>query len=315
MSHFELVPCENCRSDRFATIRDSVDGSKVVRCIDCGLEFVNPLPTEEWLKQLYAQELANDDHKLPFYQNYIRERKDRISSYEKLHNARLDLIERFHPAGDLLDVGCGAGFFLKTAESRGWKPWGIDFLPEYNSFAKEELKLQNVHTASLEEMRYPAGSFDVVTLWDLIEHLLHPLATLKEINRILRPGGLVVVWTPNTKNAALLKEKWDGYRVPLHLYFLSSRSLGDMFRQSGFRAVYEKTTKSKKGFFPRASAVHYSRPSNAPTRLQKITHAVKRDFLNSINPVNYISPLLDQLGYGFNLFVIAEKQNGNDHEC
>ena len=55
--HFELVPCENCRSDKFSTIRDSVDGSKIVRCLGCGLEFVNPLPTEEWLKQLYAQEL------------------------------------------------------------------------------------------------------------------------------------------------------------------------------------------------------------------------------------------------------------------
>jgi 2-polyprenyl-3-methyl-5-hydroxy-6-metoxy-1,4-benzoquinol methylase len=320
---FELVPCENCRSTRFSTIRNAEEGSKIVRCLDCGLEFVNPLPTEEWLKQLYAQELANGDQKLPFYQNYIQERKDRGNSFDKLHNSRLALIERFckRPAtndgktpassarGSLLDVGCGAGFFLKTAQARGWNPHGIDFLPEYNRFAKEELRLENIHSSTLEEMNYPPLSFDVVTLWDLIEHLRHPLSTLKEINRILRPGGLVAIWTPNVKNAALLKDRWDGYRVPLHLYFLSNQALNNLLTQSGFQTVYEKTTKSKKGFFPRADAIPYRKPSQTPTRFQKIKHSVKRDFTNFINPVNYISPLLDQLGYGFNLFVIAVKQN------
>lgn len=308
---FELVPCENCRSTRFSTIMDSTDGSKIVRCIDCGLEFVNPLPSEEWLRQLYAQELANGDQNLPYYLNYIQERKDRANSFAKLHNSRLDLIERFHPQkGNLLDVGCGAGFFLKTAQSRGWNPYGIDFLPEYNRFAKEELGLHNIHSATLEEMRFPSNSFDVVTLWDLIEHLRHPLSTLQEINRILRPGGLAVIWTPNVKNAALIKDKWDGYRVPLHLYFLSSKALNGLLTQSGFQTVYEKTTKSKKGFFPTPSAVPYQKPSSTPTRFQKLKHIVRRDFGNFINPVTYISPLLDQLGYGFNLFVIARKQNG-----
>lgn len=316
---FELVPCENCRSTRFSTIRDSEDGSKIVRCLNCGLEFVNPLPTEEWLKQLYARELAGGEEKLPFYLNYIQERKDRGNSFDKLHNSRLDLIERFCPnpgnhleaRRNLLDIGCGAGFFLKTAQSRGWNPYGIDFLPEYNRFAREELLLGNVHSATLEEMNFPPLSFDVVTLWDLIEHLRHPLATLKEINRILRPGGLVVIWTPNVKNAAFLKEKWDGYRVPLHLYFLSNQALNSLLTQAGFKTVYEKTTKSKKGFFPRADAVHYQKPSQSPTRFQKIKHSIKRDFTNFINPVTYLSPLLDRLGYGFNLFVIAAKQNGS----
>ena len=322
---FELVPCENCRSASFSTIRDSVDGSKIVRCLDCGLEFVNPMPTEEWLRQLYSHELANDEQELPYFLNYIQERKDRGSSFDKLHNSRLDLIERFskRPAvnngaapasgarGNLLDVGCGAGFFLKTAQSRGWNPYGIDFLPEYNRFAKEELKLENVHSSTLEEMNYPPLSFDVVTLWDLIEHLRHPLSTLKEINRILRPGGLVVIWTPNVKNAALLKDRWIGYLMPLHLYFLSNQALNNLLTQSGFQTVYEKTNRSKKGFFPRAGAVPYQKPAQTPTRIQKIKHGIKRDLANFINPINYISPLLDQLGYGFNLFVIAVKQNSS----
>ena len=333
---FELVPCENCLSSRFSTIRDSEDGSKIVRCLDCGLVFVNPLPTEDLLRQLYSHKLANSEQKLPYYLNYIQERKDRGTSFDKLHNSRLDLIEPFcrRPAinggdssanssipsgvgssgpasylrGNLLDVGCGAGFFLKTAQSRGWNTCGIDFLPEYNRFAKEELHLENIHSATLEEMNFPQRSFDVVTLWDLIEHLRHPLSTLKEINRVLRPGGLVVIWTPNVKNAALLKDRWNGYRIPLHLYFLSSQSLNNMLTQSGFQTIYEKTTKSKKGIFPRANAIPYQKPAQTPTRFQKIRHGVKRDLKNFINPINYISPLLDQLGYGFNLFVIARKQ-------
>ena len=108
----------------------------------------------------------------------------------------------------MLDIGCGGGFFLKAAEERGWEPHGIDIVPGFVEFAQKELQLKNVHRRSLEELEYDRHFFDVIVLWDLIEHLPHPVNFLKTINRLLRPDGLLVIWTPNARNSAWLKEHW-----------------------------------------------------------------------------------------------------------
>lgn len=301
---FQLIPCDNCGSDQFSTLCDWNQLSKVVQCRYCGLQLVNPIPNKKFLDQLYQQE--GEEH--PYYQNYIQERTDRKSSYNKQYHRRLKLIEKYSKGkGKLLDIGCGGGFFLKAAEERGWDPHGIDIVPGFAKFARDELQLKNVHCRSLEQSEYEKHFFDVIVLWDLIEHLPHPSKFLKTINQLIRPGGLLVIWTPNAKNATWLKENWFGYEPLQHLYFFSPQTLKQTLQSTGFHIVYKNTNRAKKGFFTSPQNSAYKKPEKIISKIEKIFRGIKRDFKNLINPVNYISPLLDWAGYGFNLYVIAKK--------
>ncbi|GJL79621.1 MAG: hypothetical protein NPINA01_26100 [Nitrospinaceae bacterium] len=268
------------------------------------MQFVNPIPNKEYLAQLYLQ----DGQKNHYYRDYILERTNRRSSYNKQYHRRLKLIEKYSSKkGRLLDIGCGGGFFLKAAQERGWDPHGIDIVPDFVKFARNELQLKNIHCGSLEESQYEDRFFDVIVLWDLIEHLPHPASFLKTINQIMRPDGLLVIWTPNAKNAAWLKENWYGYKPLQHLYFFSPATLNKILQSTGFYPVYKNTNRAKKGFFTSPQNAPYKKPEKPLNRMEKLVWGLKRDFRNLLNPINYISPLLDFSGYGFNLYVIAKK--------
>jgi 2-polyprenyl-3-methyl-5-hydroxy-6-metoxy-1,4-benzoquinol methylase/ribosomal protein S27E len=301
---FQLIPCDNCGSDRFTTLAEWNQLSQVVQCRQCGLQLVNPIPGKDYLDRLYQQ----DEEEHPYYRNYLLERTERRKSYDKQYHRRLQLIEKYAQGkGKLLDIGCGGGFFLKAAEERGWDPHGIDIVPGFVEFARDELQLKNVHCRSLEQSEYEKNFFDVIVLWDLIEHLPHPSEFLKTINNIIRPGGLLVIWTPNANNAAWLKGNWYGYEPLQHLYFYSPATLKQTLQSTGFHIVYKNTNRAKKGFFTSPQNNAYKKPERPLSKIEKLFWGVKRDFRNFLNPVNYISPLLDWAGFGFNLYVIAEK--------
>ncbi len=301
---FNLIACDNCGSSKFATLCEWNDLSRVVQCDRCGLQFVNPMPNKEFLDQLYRK----DGEESPYYRNYILERTNRRNSYNKQYHRRLKLIEKYSQGkGKLLDIGCGGGFFLKTAEERGWEPHGIDIVPGFVEFARDELQLKNVNCRSLEELEYKKHFFDVIVLWDLIEHLPHPSNFLKTLNQLLRPDGLLVIWTPNARNSAWLKENWFGYQPLQHLYFFSPGTLNRTLQSTGFRVVYENTNRAKKGFFSSPKNIPYKKPDNPMNKAEKMIHGMKRDLKNFFNPINYISPILDWAGFGFNLYVIGKK--------
>jgi len=299
--------CESCGAVQFVKICERKNSS-VVACENCGLQFVHPLPDEETIHQVHGEEMTGTQKGTPYYREYFEERKRRAGSYEKIYSNRLDLIERFLPTkGNLLDVGCGAGFFVKYALERGWNAHGIDLLPEYEVLARDELHIDNVKCGRLEDAQFPSESFSVVTLWDLIEHLPHPLAYLKQINRLLQPGGVIALWTPNTRNAVLLKGQWTGYGPGQHLYFFSQETLGRLLKQAGFEIIQARTTKTKKGLLLSQDSLTFEKRSKPESLGGRIGFALKRDLKNFFNPITYVNPLLDFAGYGFNLLILAKK--------
>jgi len=304
---FQWIPCENCGSDSFDRVV-SRDPSAVVRCKSCGLEFINPLPEEDYLASLYQSEMQGKNDTGPYFKEYIEDRSRNARSYEKIYFKRMELIEGFVPAkGALLDLGCGAGFFLDFAKKRGWEAHGLDILPEYIDLARNQLGLDNVHCSRLEEMDFPENRFRVVTLWDLIEHLRHPLDYLRRINRIMEADGKLVIWTPNTRNAAYLRDRWTGYGPRQHLYFFSRDTLGPLLQKAGFQPAYWQTTKTKKGMFIPQDSLTFQKIVKPASRWGRIVFSMKRDLNNFINPMTYLSPVMDELGFGFNLLVVAVK--------
>ena len=310
-SKTKQVACICCGSLKFSLVCLREDNTLVVHCQECHLEFVNPLPSVEVMQKNYKKEMIGNESESGLHSNYILERQKRLKSFSKLYNSRLSLIESFYPSkGNLLDIGCGAGFFLNIAKERGWNCHGLEILPEYIKYAKENFALENIRCESLDEpLTYDENTFDVITLWDLIEHLRNPLKSLKQINRVMKPGGLLVMWTPNVKNAIFRKEKWIGYTTLPHLYFFSGDSLNNMLGKAGFKIVSLKTNKAKKGLLE-SKGFNLFDKSEKPNKLtERFLRSMKRDIKNTLSPLTYLGPLFDMAGYGFNLYLIASKMD------
>ncbi|MFH1783742.1 MAG: class I SAM-dependent methyltransferase [bacterium] len=153
-----------------------------MKCKKCGLIYENPRDSEdELLKHFISDEIR------------IRHKKDVwYTAKIKIFKKNLKRIEKYLPNGGmLLDVGCGYGTFLKMARDNGWKVQGVEISQSAYSHAKEELGL-NIFKGTLKEAHFPDNCFDIVTLWDVLDLLTDPLGELSQINRILKPGGLVL---------------------------------------------------------------------------------------------------------------------------
>jgi len=206
---------------------------RLVRCRQCGLVYLNPRPTPKEMITFYPQE----------YDPYATAPQDEPSSISRLDRSygdwkRVRAVMAARPQGQrLLDLGCATGNFLHMMQrSSQWQVKGVDPSPEATRYARERRGL-DVFTGELTEARYPDGYFDVVTLWQVIEHLHDPKGTLSEIRRILKPGGLLLISTPNLQSwdARLFGRYWAGLDAPRHLYVFSSQTLGRLLNATGFR--------------------------------------------------------------------------------
>jgi len=245
----ECVRCNLCGAGDTAPLMD-IDGFHIVRCRRCGLVYVNPRFQQEALHEIYTEayyEHDGIDNGLEFYgyEGYLEDRENIKITFAK----RLRTIERFASRGRLLDVGCATGFFLALARDQGWEAIGTEVSSFAAEYAREELGL-TVHTGTLRQLQLESGSFDVVTMWDVIEHLLDPTAELKEAGRLLRPGGVLSIITPDIDSsvARLLGPRWEEVRrVREHVYFFSERTLREMLAGVGFRVL--KRESASKVFF------------------------------------------------------------------
>ena len=116
------------------------------------------------------------------------------------------------------------------------------------------------------------------------------------------------MWTPNVKNAVFLKENWVGYETLQHFYFFSRDSLNQMLEKAGFKIVHLETNKARKGLLNQKGFNSYDNSAKPNTIMEKFLRSAKRDLKNTLNPLTYIGPLFDMAGYGFNLYIIASKQ-------
>jgi ubiquinone/menaquinone biosynthesis C-methylase UbiE len=139
------------------------------------------------------------------------------------------------PVGTLLDVGCGGGRFLNRMQKRGWKVEGSDFDEQATKKVTSRYGIKT-YVGDLCQCELPSNSFDVITMSQTIEHLYTPETTLRECLRILKPGGLLVMTTPNVNSiaAAEFGAHWRGWEAPRHLHLFSVESLQRLTQHVGF---------------------------------------------------------------------------------
>lgn len=237
----EEIPCILCGTDESVTLF-AEPPFRIVRCIECGLVYTLPrLPTTS-ISEMYQVGYWRSAEARNFgYTDYLRDR-DR---YLRTFHLRSKVIDHYKPSpGRVLDIGCAAGFFLKVMEAKGWETTGVELSAFMANYARTELKLNNVFTGTLEEQPFDAESFDVITLWDVIEHLEDPRAVLATAKRLLKNDGILVLETQNVESvfARLMGRRWHHYKFEEHLWHFSPTTLSALLGLESF-AVTEMSAR------------------------------------------------------------------------
>lgn len=226
----ENVICNLCGADAtepFVIVADLMQErfdvqATLVRCTHCGLVYQNPRPTLAEIGQHYPPEYE-------LYTDLVAKRPDGLLSQAIDYGMRkrCRFVTRHKTAGRLLDVGCATGAFLLAMQRQGsWQVQGVELNEPVARAAREQHQL-DIFAGTLEQAAFPTAYFDAVTLWDVLEHLHEPVLALREIERILKPDGILVIRVPNLASwdAALFKTNWIGFDAPRHLYVFTPTTL------------------------------------------------------------------------------------------
>lgn len=200
---------------------------QIVQCRYCSYVYANPRWVTDEL--LHAYHTVEDE-------TYITERTGRELTFSR----HLQALEKVvGPARDrrLLDVGAYIGVFVEVAREAGWNACGV----EPSAWAVREAKKRNlpIVEGTQETLRAADGSFDVITMWDVIEHVADPAAELARSYRLLRPGGVIAVHTMDVESVAarLLGGRWP-WLMEMHIHYFSRRTLAQMLQKQGFEPLW-----------------------------------------------------------------------------
>ncbi|MBN2002117.1 MAG: class I SAM-dependent methyltransferase [Anaerolineae bacterium] len=230
-------------SQEFMSAKDRLGVSDevfhVYRCQTCGLWYLNPRPTQDEIGAFYP------------YSEYRAEFSpaidDELSSFKRW-NRRYSLqkvcrfVEAHYRAGTLLDIGCATGNFLAEMRQRGnWEVFGLDANLEAVNYARERFHLDVFHGV-LDQAHYSSAMFDVVTMWNVIEHLHDPCDILRQVHTVLKPGGALIFSLPNANSidAKIFKSFWVGFDPPRHLYTFTIQTVKQLLHLTGFELVQHR---------------------------------------------------------------------------
>jgi SAM-dependent methyltransferase len=210
-------------------------GYAIGRCAQCGLIYANPRAPEAAILGRYSPDYFWNEY-LPSLG--VVDGTFDLMRFDARHASILKMIADEAPGRRLLEVGCGAGFFLKAAARAGWQVEGIELSAEASRFAVERLAL-SIRRERAEDAPIAAASFDAAAMFDVIEHLFDPRAVLAAIARALAPGGTLVISTPNIDAASryLLGPDWAVLSPLEHVYYFSEDSLRRLLEATGFSDV------------------------------------------------------------------------------
>lgn len=192
----------------------------VVRCADCGMIRTNPRPTREWKARFYDPDCNGLAEQMGGKEFVYAPAPDRLPSYQRL----LHFITKRVPArGRLVDIGAASGVFASMARDAGFEAFACDYSREALAYGEKHYGIRTIQSPA-EDIDAEDESFDVVTIFHTIEHLPDPLAVLRELHRILKPGGRIFLETPNYLPHYFMQTRF-GFIWPLYKW-LTKRQHG-----------------------------------------------------------------------------------------
>ncbi len=247
--------------------------AQIVTCNHCGLVYANPRWSPEELVSAYT---AVTDT------TYVEERQGRELTFTKHLQ---DLEKHTGPAlgRDLLDVGAYIGVFVEVATASGWNAAGVE--PSEWGASEARQRGLNVMQGTMDSAELRGCQFDVVTMWDVIEHVADPMAELQKAYELLKPGGWIAVHTMDIDSltAKLMGKRWPWF-MDMHLTYFSQKTLGQMLQKAGYDIVWSGT----QGRYLRMGYLA-SRVAGLSSRLGKLADAAIHAFglRETAIPVNF----------------------------
>jgi len=295
------VICDLCGADSTSVLlRHEYPGIflAIVRCNDCGLIYYTPQPTEEALGEYYSS-LEKDAYTPRWQEWYGQLTPERVQT-ELDH---LEFLEhcflRCPPLGSkqnrsrrFLEVGCAFGHLLHCAKKKNWQPVGVDLSEVAVSWVRRNLGLECIGgTLRDTALRLPKENFDIIVMSHVLEHMLHPTAEVRSAYHLLKPGGILAIYTPNGGGLQARHDfsKWEWTSWPDHLYY---------FTPSTLRSLVEKAEFLVESLW---SCVGHSSP-------EKLFDLIKeRLYLDSVGQAQQMAGTLGPMGMLSDLRVIVRK--------
>lgn len=246
------VCCDNCGSAEHSLEFVRADGMLVVECANCGLAYLNPRPRPGYIAKFYEAD---------YFTGAAAQRGEggltcavhsiaRRPTADQAHLPRpIEIIKARYggfQSRDVLEVGCATGDLLLEVKNAGARAKGV----ELSDFAAQIARKRSldVKTGTIENIAATRDQFDVVMAFEVIEHVLSPTQFLATVARVVRPGGIFLVSTPNYACAKRFGSAWYGFNASFeHLYFYSLPVLAAMTRDAGFRLDYWETSTTMGG--------------------------------------------------------------------
>lgn len=239
----KLHPCDNCGSEAFTVVLrgpDLLEGLpgefQFVRCEQCGLLRQNPRLEWEQLAAYYPENYISHGGLLDKSLSRVKQIERRYGHWKRVRR-----IAKYKPEGTWLDVGCGSG--LNLQEAQFWKRWqlfGLEPVPKMAAYVQEKLGIP-VYNTTLEDFTDHDEEFDIITMWDVLEHLPYPVEALEKVSRMLKPGGILVLSTPSLESLdrGWFKDSWIGYDLPRHLFLFPRPLLKQVLSEKGLHPLAE----------------------------------------------------------------------------
>lgn len=214
-------------------------GNQIFRCKNCGVQFMNPQYTDEYLGDFYSRYFHEG-----VSTQQMRERIGLFKSY-------LATIEKYTGVGSMLDIGCGDGHFMEAAMQKGWDVEGYDVDEDNVTKVSERLRVC-IQSGDFLQANYLENSYDLIVMHQVLEHLKNPIGYLRRVSRLLREDGIVFIAVPNiaSVSAALKRylelrgfrkrKKGSYYDTDHHMWYFTPGVLNDVLRLNGFEVIYSR---------------------------------------------------------------------------
>lgn len=223
--------CYLCQTKMVPFLRKN--GYLIFECPNCGLKSTDLNEDyEKFVKNYYAKGYYTGDPRYAAYASYASDKwhiKKNLSKFIKK-------ILKYKKSGKLLDVGCAMGYFVEMAEKEGFDAFGFDA----SGFAVKKAKARlngRIELGTIQAVKYTPKSFDVITVFDVVEHLGDPIKDLKKLSTLLKDDGVLIIATGNTLSTAarVLKRRWTFYIPPQHLFFFTKKNFDEVLVKGGFK--------------------------------------------------------------------------------
>ncbi len=232
-------------------VRYRITRFRVLQCTACDQVFLDPLPSELEIQELFAELYATGGGSVPELKSYYGFCFDDEPSNPlvQLYEHWLDRIEEVHPRGSILDVGSGTGLFLTCARRRGWEVFGIDDSRAAIDFARDRFDL-DLWVGDFADFKSRGMRFDVITGWDIIEHSRTPVALLETMRECLAPGGSIVLSTPDQHSildviagafyrlsGGRMTAALEKFYIEQHFLYFTQITLAQAFERAGLKTT------------------------------------------------------------------------------